>query len=244
MRILFSALLLAGFSSMLSAQTPDSTFAVNDTIQHSTDTVGLNKVNLPLTQHVALDSSANIKSSGENEGKHDTISSTGISNLEVAKIDTLAQTDTIVKLSGEKILANIVRDNLNKFYYSFPGETKQVEIGREEINKICYKSGRVVILNMRQANAINIPGWRDVKVVYKADEVGDMDVVADVESYCVAEAGVYQTVKWLARKATIDLQKKTILLHGDCLLITNQVVRRSYGDPTTVRLFGRVYKKK
>lgn len=158
--------------------------------------------------------------------------------------DSLPKTDTIVKLGGGIIAANIVKDNLSKFYYSFPGDSKLIEIERGDINKIIYKSGKVVILNLKQANAIDVPGWRDVRVAYKPDEVEGMEVVADVESYCAGEAGVYQTAKWLERKATIDLQKKTVLLHGDCLLIVDKVVRRSYGDPTTVRLLGRIYRKK
>ncbi|HUW07990.1 MAG TPA: hypothetical protein VMW01_17260 [Williamwhitmania sp.] len=246
MRILLSTLLLASFSTMLNAQTPDSTLVVKDTVQHSTDTVGVSKVRITNIQHVAVDSATVADSLKQKK----TTSNATFSNVpdssavEVANINNNVKTDTIVMLSGKKILANFMKFTLKNLYYSFPGETKMVEVDRREVNKIIYKSGRVDIISTREVEIPDIPGWRDVKVVHKPEQVADMNELGEVEAYAIGERDTYATPKWLERSATITLQKKAALLGAQYVLITNRVVRTPYGDPASISLTGKAYKRK
>jgi|GEM_PF-1643554 hypothetical protein len=241
MKIHIVVLIVGGFIAQVHAQIPNSDIVAGTSNLYVGTSSKVDGVSQSIQQ--SGDSSKNCFTSKVLNATSDS-AEVKVGVMDSTTVENIVQLDTIVKLSGKSIVGNIVKDNLSKFYYFLPNETKLIEIERAEINKIVYKSGKVVVLNLKEANAQDVPGWRDVKVVYKPTEVEGMDTVADVESYCASETGVYQTAKWLERKATIDLQKKTVLLHGDCLLIVDKIVRRSYGDPTTIQLFGRIYKKR
>jgi len=246
MRILLSTLLLAGFSTILNAQTPDSTLVIKDTIQHSTDTVGASKVSMTPIQNVAVDSST-VADSLKQKITTSNSASFNLSDgsmVEVTNTNDNGKTDTIVMLSGKKILANFMKFTLKNLYYSFPGDTKMVEVDRREVNKIIYKSGRVDIISTREVEIPDIPGWRDVKVVHKLEQVAGMLELGEVQAYAAGERDTYATPKWLERSATITLQKKAALLGAQCVLVTNRVVSHPYGDPASVSLTGMAYKRK
>ncbi len=246
MRIFLSTLFLVGFSTLLSGQTPDSVAVTKDTIRHSIDTVAVKRDSIVPIQRIAADSTTSSDSLKKEMTIADSTSSysSGGFSVEAATTNSKVKTDTIVMLSGKKILANFMKFTLKNLYYSFPGETKMIEVDRREVNKIIYKSGRVDIITMREVEIPDIPGWRDVKVVHKPEQVAGMLELGDVEAYAVGERDTYATPKWLERSATITLQKKAALLNAQCVLITNRVVRRPYGDPPSVSLTGKAYKKK
>lgn len=246
MRIFLSTLFLVGFSTLLSGQTPDSVAVATDTIRHSMDTIDLKRDSIMPIQRGTSDSAIATDSLNKEKTMADSTASNlpDGSTVEVANTNNNVKTDTIVMLSGKKILANFMKFTLKNLYYSFPGETKMVEVDRREVNKIIYKSGRVDIISTREVEIPDIPGWRDVKVMHKPEQVAGMNELGEVEAYAIGERDTYATPKWLERSATITLQKKAALLGAQCVLITNRVVSHPYGDPASVSLTGKAYKRK
>ncbi|SDB99934.1 hypothetical protein [Williamwhitmania taraxaci] len=206
-----------------------------DTVVSKSDSssTGVNAVNSPavIIPNAPLD--PNYTYSSQNYG------------LALAKVGNKEQTDTIVFLNGDKVLANVKKFTFRDLFYGFPGDVKMVAVDRRYVQKIIYKYGRVETISAREVDIREVGGWKDVKVLKKRTAaIKDMVDVGEVEGVDEGTREKYVDARDLERSATITIQKKAALLGATIVLITTRDVRRPYGDPPYVRLVARAYKPK
>ena len=135
--------------------------------------------------------------------------------------------DTIVKLGGKKILCIIIKLNANSVTYSLTGSTEELEIGRKEIEKVIFKSGRKEVYNKPVLTMIDKNNWQSVLITENAAEVDGLYKKAALKANAAAGSRSGDAAK---ASATIRMQKKAATAGALIVLITHSQMQGGYGE--------------
>ena len=148
------------------------------------------------------------------------------------------QGDTIYRLGGRKLIVNIVKINANDIDYMFDGDPNTYSIETKQIQKICYKNGKVEEFNKPIFIAIDETSWEAVLVTEKAEDVAGLYKLGVIDAKSSPGA---KNKKKAINSANIRLQKKAANMKGAMVLITHKEARGGYGEVPGYYMEAEVY---
>ncbi|HYX07308.1 MAG TPA: hypothetical protein VE912_11300 [Bacteroidales bacterium] len=147
-------------------------------------------------------------------------------------------TDTIFRLGGRTILADVNQVTPIEVQYKFPGDDKVYSIDRKQIQRIVYKNGRVEVYNKPVLQMIGENQWEAVLVTEKEEDVEGLYKYGVVKSNAASSS---RSKKAARRSATIRLQKRAANMGANIILITNAEAKGGYGEIPGYEMEGIAY---
>jgi len=146
--------------------------------------------------------------------------------------------DTIIHLSGKRILAQVIKVNVNDVTIQKPKEAEPSVIQRKEIEKIIYRGGRIEEFNKSVLQMLDDTQWEAVIITENASDVVGLYKRGTVVASSASDA---RDVKSAKKSATIRLQKKASALKANIVLITRQEAKGGYGEVPGYEMEGVAY---
>lgn len=138
--------------------------------------------------------------------------------------------DTIILVSGKKIIGKIQNVGSTKISYFKEDPQKIEEITRKQIHKIKYSTGRVEAFNSMAFQMVADNNYQAVIITDKPEEVEGLYEYGKVE----AKSGTNsRTAKAAERNARIRLQRKAAAMGALYVLITKSETRGGYKEVPT-----------
>jgi len=148
------------------------------------------------------------------------------------------QCDTLVHLSGKRILAQVIRVNADDVTIQKPGEAQQSSISRKELEKIIYRGGRIEEFNKPVFQMVDDSQWESVIVTENPSDVVGLYKRGTIVATSASDA---RDVKAAKKSATIRLQKKAVAMKANIVLITRQEAKGGYGEVPGYEIEGVAY---
>jgi len=149
----------------------------------------------------------------------------------ISAAQTLAQPavshDTIFKLNGPVLPADVTTVTANYVSFIFPGKPEEYTIERKEIHKIVYKTGKIDVLNKAAFELIDDSMWEAVWITEDEKEVGDLYMLGEIEARSPSSARSPAAAK---KGAIIKLKKKAANMNGTLILVTRKETSGGYGE--------------
>lgn len=137
--------------------------------------------------------------------------------------------DTVMKLSGEKVICKINKSFTNKIEFSYPNETALNVLPKSLIQYIIYSSGRKEEVN----SLIDISGeegWKKVQVTFNPEDVEGLVKLGEIRAKS-NNAFSFNDVSGVDKKASEKIQKEASGLGAHViLLLQNSTKGVSYGS--------------
>lgn len=141
--------------------------------------------------------------------------------------ENVADHDTIVRLGGKKIIADILNVTAFDVAYKDPKTGTNKTMERKQIEKLIYKSGRVDVFNKPVLQMIDDSQWEAVMVSEKKSDVEGMYEYGVVTATSSSDA---RSPKAAKKNATIRLQKKAANMGANVVLVTKAEAKGGYGE--------------
>lgn len=150
-----------------------------------------------------------------------------LANPSLAKAQDTEIPDTIIMLTGKKMLVNVSGLTSTDIKYFLPGDNKQQTIKRKQVQKIVYKTGRQEVLNKPLFTMISEGDYRSVIITEKAEDVDGLFPRGKVEARSPKSV---KSAKAAQKNAEIRLKKKAANLGGIMILLTRKEFKGGYGE--------------
>jgi len=147
-------------------------------------------------------------------------------------------TDTIILISGRKVVANIQSLTTSKVVY-IPYDGKAIkEMDRKQVHKILYRNGRIESFNSLAVEMIDEDSWQTVIITDSKDDVEGLFALGDVSAQSSPQARNARAAK---KSADIRMKKRAVNMGGIMVLVTKREARGGYGEIPTHFVEGVVY---
>lgn len=146
--------------------------------------------------------------------------------------------DTIVRLGGKKIIADVLKvtDMMVTFKDALDGKTKSIE--RKQLEKIIYDDGRLDVFSKPVFTMVDDTQWEAVLITDNSKDVDGLYERGKIVSVSPPSSRSPSAAK---RAATIKLQKKAVNMKGIMVLVTHRETRGGYGEMPGYYMEGLVY---
>lgn len=156
----------------------------------------------------------------------------------VANCQNPLELDTIVKLGGKRIIADVINIGTLDINYMLPNDEEIYTIERKQIEKILYSTGRKDILS--KPVLIMIEDKTDWRTVLTTDDKKDVEGLY-FRGEVSAKAPPSNTKKKAKKNAIIKIKKKAANVGGVMVLITNEEAIGGYGEMPSYYIEGIAY---
>jgi len=156
----------------------------------------------------------------------------------ISQNSTSPGVDTIVLVSGKKLLGKIHGVSSSKVTYYPQGKPKMEELARKQINKILYSTGRMEFFNKPAFEMVNQGDFKTIVLTDNEDEVNGLYELGKVTAQSSKGA---RTAKAAEQSANIRLQKKAANMGAYIVLITRRESKGGYGEVPTHLVEGVAY---
>lgn len=146
--------------------------------------------------------------------------------------------DTIVLVSGKKLLAKVQMVTPTKVTFYSEGKTILEELKRKQIFKILYSFGKVEIFNKPAFEMVAEGDWKTIILTDKKEEVEGLYELGKVDAQSTKGS---RTEKAAERSANIRLQKKAANMGAFIVLVTKRESIGGYGEVPTHFVEGIAY---
>jgi hypothetical protein len=146
--------------------------------------------------------------------------------------------DTIIMISGKKVLSSVQGVSSTKITYIPFGKTEVKEVERKQVHKIKYKNGRVESFNSLAMQMVAEGDWKTIIITDKKSEVEGFVVLGEVDAKSSARV---RDAKSAQRSAEIILKKKAANMGGLVILVTKRESKGGYGEVPSHKVEGVVY---
>jgi hypothetical protein len=151
---------------------------------------------------------------------------------------TVEPTDTIVLISGRKVVASVQGVTTSKIML-IPYEGKVVkEMDRKQVHKILYRNGRVESFNSLAVVMVDEDSWQTVIVTDNQDDAEGMFALGEVSAQSSPQARNARAAK---KSADIRLKKRAVNMGGIVVLVSKRESKGGYGEIPTHFVEGVVY---
>lgn len=146
--------------------------------------------------------------------------------------------DTIVRLGGKVILADVLKvtDMMVTFRDAADGKTKTIE--RKQLEKIIYDDGKLDVFSKPVFSMVDDTQWEAVLITDNGKDVDGLYERGKIVSISPPSSRSPSAAK---RAATIKLQKKAVNMKGIIVLVTHRETRGGYGEMPGYYMEGLVY---
>lgn len=149
-----------------------------------------------------------------------------------------ARVDTIILVSGKKVLGRIQAVSPTKISYYPLNKNKIEEMTRKQVHKILYQTGRVEMFNKPAFEMVSEGDFKTVIITDKPDEVEGLFPLGKVDAQSSKNS---RSAKAAQRSADIRLQKKAANMGAIMILITKRESKGGYGEIPTHFVEGVAY---
>ncbi len=146
--------------------------------------------------------------------------------------------DTIILVSGKKVLAKVQMVTPTKVTFYREGKTVLEEMLRKQIHKVQYSSGRVEVFNKPAFEMVAEGDFKTIVLTEKQEDVQGLYELGKVDAQSTKGS---RSAKAAERSANIRLQKKAANLGAYIVLITKRESIGGYGDVPTQFVEGIAY---
>ncbi|QQS52084.1 MAG: hypothetical protein IPM71_04960 [Bacteroidota bacterium] len=146
--------------------------------------------------------------------------------------------DTIIKVEGKVLLANVTKVTTTYIRFMFPDNDELFTLPRKEIHKIVYRNGRVEDFNPMVAIMVDDMSWEAIWLTEDPQDVAYLHRRGVVKSQSSPSA---RSPKAAKTNATIRLQKKAASMSGTVVLVTKRQATGGYGEFPGYYIEGVVY---
>jgi len=146
--------------------------------------------------------------------------------------------DTIILVSGKKVLAKIQMVTPTKVTFYKEGKTVIEEMLRKQIHKIQYTSGRVEVFNKPAFEMVAEGDFKTIVLTEKEEDVQGLYELGKIDAQSTKGS---RSAKAAERSANIRLQKKAANLGAYIVLITKRESIGGYGEIPTHYVEGVAY---
>lgn len=132
-----------------------------------------------------------------------------------------AQTDTIFRMNGDLILANVTEINESSVRYEYPNESFSNDLNKSTIYKIHFKSGRKeeFASTLNVSNVKSCIDWENVQISNIPSEVEGMFKIDDISAKSETWGG---SVGKMQSRTLKKIKIQTAMLGGNTCFITHQ----------------------
>lgn len=155
-----------------------------------------------------------------------------------AQVTASTPLDTIVRLGGKKIIANVNQVSQSTIYYRFPSDEEVYTIDRKQVERIDYNSGRVEQFNKPVLMMLDENQWEAVLVTEDKDVIDGLYEYGKVASSAASSS---RSKKAARKSASIRLQKKAAAMGANIVLLTNAEAKGGYGEIPGYEMEGIAY---
>jgi len=149
-----------------------------------------------------------------------------------------SRVDTIILVSGKKLLGRVNGVLSSKVTYFPLGKTKMEELARKQIQLIKYSTGRVEKFNKPAYEMVAEGDFKTIILTTKEDEVSGLFKIGKVSAQSSKAA---RDAKSAEESANIRLQKKAANMGAYIVLITKRESKGGYGEVPTHYVEGIAY---
>jgi len=146
--------------------------------------------------------------------------------------------DTIILVSGKKVLCKIHNVSSSKISYYPINKPKIEEFARKQIHKILYSSGRVELFNKPAFEMVAEGDFKTIVLTENPEEVTGLFELGKVEAQSSKAA---RNAKAAEQSANIRLQKKAANMGAYIVLIKKRESKGGYGEIPTHFVEGVAY---
>jgi len=146
--------------------------------------------------------------------------------------------DTIVMLSGKKMLVNISGLTSTEIKYFPLGKSKAEVVKRKQVQTIIYKSGRKEVINKAVFAMIAEGDWRAIVITDKPEDVDGLFPRGKVDARSPKSV---RDAKAAEKNAEIRVKKKAANLGGMVILLTKKEFKGGYGEVPVCIIEGVAY---
>jgi hypothetical protein len=151
---------------------------------------------------------------------------------------TVEKHDTIIKLGGKKLIADISNVSTTTVTYKLVGGTENITLERKQIERIKYKSGRLDVFNKPVLQMLTESQWESILVTEKKEDIEGMHEYGLLEANSSSDARSPKSAK---KSAIIRLQKKAANVGANIILITKAEAIGGYGEQPGYDMAGICY---
>ncbi len=146
--------------------------------------------------------------------------------------------DTIMLVSGKKVLGKVHGVSSSKITYYPQGKSKIEEFARKQIQIILYSTGRREFFNKPAFEMVEARDFKTIVLTDNDEEVAGLYELGTVEAKSSKNA---RSAKAAQQSAEIRMQKKAVNMGGYIVLITKRDPKGGYGEVPTYFIEGVVY---
>ncbi len=146
--------------------------------------------------------------------------------------------DTIILVSGKKLLGKIHGVSSSKISYFPLNKPKMEELARKQINKILYSTGKVEMFNKPAFEMVNQGDFKTIVLTDNPEEVNGLYELGKVNAQSSKNA---RDAKSAQQSANIRLQKKAANMGAYIVLIKKRESKGGYGEVPTHLVEGIAY---
>ncbi len=150
----------------------------------------------------------------------------------------VARVDTIVLVSGKKILGKIHGVSSTKVTYYPINKAKAEELARKQVQKILYSTGRREFFNKPAFEMVAERDFKTIVLTENEEEVSGLYDLGKVEAKSSKNA---RSAKAAQQSADIRIQKKAVNMGAYIVLITKRESKGGYGEIPTHFVEGVAY---
>ncbi len=146
--------------------------------------------------------------------------------------------DTIILVSGKKLLGKIHGVSSSKISYYPTDKPKLTELARKQIHKILYSTGRVEMFNKPAFEMVAEGDFKTIVLTNNPEEVNGLYELGKVDAKSSKGS---RNAKSAMQSANIRLQKKAANMGAYIVLITKRESKGGYGEVPTHFVEGIAY---
>ncbi len=146
--------------------------------------------------------------------------------------------DTIILVSGKKILGKIHGVSSSKITYYPVKKTNLIELARKQVNRILYSTGRREFFNKPAFEMVAEGDFKTIVLTESLDEVAGLYALGKVDAKSSKGA---RSAKSARQSADIRLQKKAANMGAYIVLIKKRESKGGYGEVPTHFVEGVAY---
>lgn len=245
--ILFLIVLLIAVEPCWAQQTKQNTGSANQTKQN-TGTTKQVKQNSGTTIQAKQNDGVTITKTKQNSGTTTQPKKNEVVNTQVKPTtDTVttqkkqpeeANVDTIILVSGKRLLGKIHSVSSSKITYYPIGKSKIEELARKQINRILYSTGRMEFFNKPAFEMVAEGDFKTIVLTENPEEVNGLYDLGPVKAQSSKAA---RNAKSAQQSADIRLQKKAANMGAYIVLIKKRESKGGYGEVPTHFVEGEAY---
>jgi len=151
---------------------------------------------------------------------------------------TESSIDTIILVSGKKVLGKIHGVSSSKITYYPENNPRLTELARKQVHRILYSTGRKEFFNKLAVEMVAVGDFKTIVLTEDEDEVSGLYALGKVEAKSSKGA---RNAKSAQQSADIRLQKKAANMGAYIVLIKKRESKGGYGEVPTHFVVGEAY---